>query len=259
MPCTSARHLAGQRALRAALFRRGRVLLRERVDLLALEEREPLQERHHVGVVDVDPVLIERVRARAVSGEPYGALFGLADLLAVAAREQRRGDAVRLAGLGVATELVVDQIDAGDDVAVLIGARDLHRAAERAAQVQEVVCLQQHVAELGVADALLAVLQALAHRVLLDHRVHGEVLAGIAQHLDEAELLEPVGVVQQQRAGRRARVEIEEALEHAALPGDVGFDLLARSSSWRSASLPEGSPIMPVPPPISAIGRWPAR
>ena len=36
---------------------------------------------------------------------------------------------------------------------------DLQRAAQAALQVQEVVRLQQHVAELGVADALLAVLQ----------------------------------------------------------------------------------------------------
>ncbi|MNL65476.1 hypothetical protein D3C87_1898110 [compost metagenome] len=27
--------------------------------------------------------------------------------------------------------------------------------------------------------------------------------------------------------------------------------------NWRASSLKEGSPTMPVPPPISEIGRWP--
>ena len=42
--------------------------------------------------------------------------------------------------------------------------------------------------------------------------------------------------------------------EDLADAGLVGLDLLDASSSLRLSSLPEGSPTMVVPPPISAIG-----
>src|SRR4029079_12623446 len=91
--------------------------------------------------------------------------------------------------------------------------------AVRAVEVQKIVRLEQHVAELRVADALLAVLQALAHAVLLDHHIDREVLAYVAQHLDVRELLEPVRVVDEHRTV--AAAEIEDPLEDAAHAGHV--------------------------------------
>jgi hypothetical protein len=148
-------------------------------------------------------------------------LLGLADLLAVGAKQERCGDAVRFV---VAAQHAVDQIDPRHDVAVLVRARHLHAAVEAAMQVQEVVRLQQHVAELGVADALLAIVQTVAHRVSLDHRVDREVLPDVAQHVDEAEPVEPRGVVDDPRAVRALRIEIDQLLHDLALTGDIGPD-----------------------------------
>ena len=53
----------------------------------------------------------------------------------------------------------------------------------RLVEVPEVVGLQEHVRELGVRDAVLA-LDAAAHRVLGDHLVDREVLAHVAQELE---------------------------------------------------------------------------
>ena len=76
---------------------------------------------------------------------------GLAELGAVALQQQRPGEAVRrLAGR------LADQVDAGGDVAPLVGAAHLQLDAVRGVEVPEVVGLQQHVAELGVRDAGLA-------------------------------------------------------------------------------------------------------
>jgi hypothetical protein len=55
--------------------------------------------------------------------------------------------------------LAPDEVDAREDVAPLVGAADLELAALVAVQVVVVVGLQEHVAELGVGDAVLA-----AHR-----------------------------------------------------------------------------------------------
>ncbi len=51
--------------------------------------------------------------------------------------------------------LAANQIDPGDDVAPLVGASNLNRAAQIVVEPEVIVGLEQHVAELGVADALL--------------------------------------------------------------------------------------------------------
>ena len=79
-----------------------------------------------------------------------------------------------------------DQVDAGGDVAPLVAAADLQRAAVPAVEVQEVVRLQQHVAELGEGDASLAV-GAMRARTdsLASIWFDAEVLADVAQEVDE--------------------------------------------------------------------------
>ena len=116
---------------------------------------------------------------------------------------------------------------------------DLHASRRAFVQVQEVVRLQQHVAELGVADALLAALQALAHRVLLDHHVDREVLADVAQHLDERRACRASRRCSTMLRGVRRRLEVEQALEDPALAPRRLRSTCSRVSSWRSASLPE--------------------
>ena len=92
--------------------------------------------------------------------------------------------------------------------------------------MQKVVGLQDHVGELGVADALVAVVESLAHRVALDHRIDREVLSDIAQHVDKAQLAQPRQVVL--KLGPVAAREVKQALEDLALRGDVGLDELRR-------------------------------
>ena len=93
-------------------------------------------------------------------------------------------DAVFISGhtspCAFAAAQLADQIDAGGDVAPLIAAAHLQTAAVAIEQLQEVVGLQQQVAELGERDAFLA-LEPPVHRLLLQHVVDGEVLAGVAQ------------------------------------------------------------------------------
>ena len=64
--------------------------------------------------------------------------------------------------------------------------------------MQEVVSLQQHVAELGVANAVVALFQPSPHRIPLDHLVHREVLPDIPQKLQQIQRTKPVGIVHQQ-------------------------------------------------------------
>ena len=87
--------------------------------------------------------------------------------------------------------------------------------------MEEVVGLQEHVAELLVGDALLP-LEAGPHRVLGHHLVDPEVLADVAQEVGEAQLPQPLGVVDHLDLGA------EDALDLGPDAGGVGLDLLGR-------------------------------
>ncbi len=90
--------------------------------------------------------------------------------------------------------------------------------------MHEVERLQQHVRELGVADAGLAV-EPRAYRVLRHHVIHGEVLADVAQELEIADAARPVRVVDDRGRVAPGR-EVEEALELLADARDVSLELL---------------------------------
>ena len=78
-----------------------------------------------------------------------------------------------------------DELQAGRDVAPLVGAAHLQLDAHRPVEVREVVGLQQHVAELGERQPAL---QAHLDRVLGEHVRDREVLAGVAQEVDQRQL-----------------------------------------------------------------------
>ncbi len=86
----------------------------------------------------------------------------------------------------------------------------LQAAAVAVEQLQEVPGLQQHVAELGEGDPLLPGLQAGAHRVLADHLVDRELLADVAEKIEEGDRGQPGGVVLEDGAGA---AEVDEAFE----------------------------------------------
>src|SRR2546425_10934580 len=115
-----------------------------------------------------------------------------------------------------------DEIDAGSDVPPLIAAAHLDGAALAPEQVQEIVRLEQHVAELGVRDARV---EPRLHRLLLEHHVHAEVLADVAQEVHEALLPEPFGVVEHDGA-RLRRIEVEQPRHLIAHALQVLADLL---------------------------------
>ena len=119
-----------------------------------------------------------------------------------------------------------NQLAAGGDVAPLIAAAHLQPAAEAIVQHEVVVGLQQLVAELGERDAIVAAETPL-HRFLRHHVVHGEVLADVAEEIEEADRAQPVDVVGHARGVAR-RLEVEKAFELRADALRVGFDLLER-------------------------------
>ena len=105
------------------------------------------------------------------------------------------------------------QFGAGGEVAPLVGAARLQRAAVAAEQLEVVHALQHLVAELGVRDALVGV-EAARDGVLGDHGAEPEVLAHVAQQLDRGHVLGPVEVV-------------DHARGVVALEGHVRLDLRA--------------------------------
>ena len=110
-----------------------------------------------------------------------------------------------------------DEVDAGGDVAPLVGPPELQFAVVVSKQVEKVICLKEHVGELGVRNA---VLHARLHRLLLEHARNGKVFPYITKERYQFELLEP-GRVVHHLCARWARAEIEEPFELLPLPGHV--------------------------------------
>ncbi len=124
-PCTS--RVTSRASSRCAWrFSGSRALARlELRDPRGIEEREEAQVPHRVAVVGVQPELIELVRRRQRRIEPDGARLRLAELRARRRRDERHHQTVRLAAAHAP-----DQIHPGGDVAPLIAAAHLQRAAE---------------------------------------------------------------------------------------------------------------------------------
>ena len=123
----------------------------EGLDLRARPAGQDLQVRRDVTVVAVEPELEERVGRGHRRVEPERAALGLAELRAVGLGEQRGREGMDR-GLGSSA---VDEVQAGRQVAPLVAAAELERAAVPPVQLEEVQALQQLVAELGVGDALV--------------------------------------------------------------------------------------------------------
>ena len=195
------RHGSRQCPLRRALGGIPGLLRHEARDLRLGKMREQFQVSLDVAIVRIDPGLIELVRRRELGVEIDRSLFRLAELFPRGHRHQRCDEPVCLRVLDAP-----DQIHARRDVPPLVAAADLERALALAKQVQEVVGLEQHVAELGERQPRF---ESRLHRLLLQHDVHREVLADVAQEIDHALLDQPLGVVQQQR-GRGTGAEFQK-------------------------------------------------
>lgn len=192
------------------------VLLFEFGDLLLGEKGEELEVADDVAVVDVYEVLVEAVDAGLGGIEPDGAFFRFAELGAVGVGDEGEGEAVD----GVA-RFFACELGAYGDVAPLVGAADLELAAFRLVEVVEVVALQEHVGELGEGDAGLLVAHAGLDGVLADHGVDRDVLAGVAEEVEEADLAHPGGVVDELSGVFDVFGEVEQAGELDTDLGDV--------------------------------------
>ena len=141
---------------------------------------------------------METKRTGAIRGQPHRTLLALTEFPAIRLSHQRIGNSICLTLLHAA-----DEINTTDNVAPLISAAKLNRAAHGAEQMQEVIGLQNHVTEFGVADALLALFQAALHRIAHDHLIDTEMLANITQHIKVTKGAQPLTIVNH-RCGARA-------------------------------------------------------
>ena len=157
------------------------------LDLFERDKSQHPQALHHVGVVDVAPVLIKLERRGLLRVEPDGALSRFAHFLALAVEQQGNGH-----GIGVPAGFFTDQFCSAEHVAPLIVAAELHVAAVMLVEVPEVVRLHDHVVELQKA-------QPAFHALLVtfgpQHVVDREAGAHLAQQIDVFQVQQPVGVV----------------------------------------------------------------
>ena len=116
------------------------------VDLFFVQVGEETETFSYAVIIEVDPVLVELVRASFFRVEPNCAGLGLAHFCTVAFGQKWKGGPEKLDRIQSAT-----QVDPGGDVAPLVAAADLEFATFVLVQIGEVVCLQQHVTELGIA------------------------------------------------------------------------------------------------------------
>ena len=174
---------------------------------------QPAQEAADVGVLAVQPELIERERRRQLRIEEHRARLALAVFLAGGVGQQRRRHAV-----DGASRQPPHEIDARHDVAPLVGRAALQPAAVALVQLEEVVRLQQHVRELGVRDPLLARLEARLDGVALDHLVDREVLADVAQEVQQPQRRPAIPGCRRSRTGGPSSGAKNDSSWRAQLP-----------------------------------------
>ncbi len=196
------RQLALGRALLGVLDRRA-VELDDR--LVGEKGEEPQVGTDHL-VLRAKEELVQLVGTRPACVQPHRPRLGLAELRAVGLHHEGGGQAE---GLGLAH--LADEFDPHRDVPPLVAPPELEPAVEGVVEMEVVVGLEEHVAELGVGDPLVGSLQPRTDRVLRGHLPDGEVLAHVAEELEQTERPQPVRVVDEQR--RRsilATLEVEE-------------------------------------------------
>ena len=81
--------LLRQTLLQGTLVGSGSLLSLEACDLLLRQRREDLDIACRIGIIDIQPELVEGVWARALGIEPYIATLGLTELTTVGLRDQR--------------------------------------------------------------------------------------------------------------------------------------------------------------------------
>ena len=165
----------------------------------------------HVGICGVQPKLIKLVRRGAFGVQPNVSGFGLAELGAVGFFDQGCGERVGLAAVHAS-----DQFRAGGDVAPLVRPPHLQLHAVVLPQIVKVVALNELVTEFREADAGFL---ARFHGVLGQHVVDGDVLAHVADEVQEAKIFEPFVVVHD--LGSVGPAEFQKLFQLRALTAEV--------------------------------------
>ena len=109
-------------------------------------------------------------------------------------------------------------------------------------QLEEVVRLEQHIAEFGIGDAGTLALKPGPHEVPLDHGVDREVLADVAEKRDGTEVSGPIHVVDDQAALVAFRIHETRYLPTDAL--DVALDrrgIVQQSFLGAPRRIPDGA------------------
>ena len=151
--------------------------------------------------------------------QPHRALGRLAHLGAIGPRDQRGRQAK-----GILRIHPADEIGAVDDIAPLVTAAHLQRAAKPPVQFQIIIGLENHVVELDEAQRLLP-LQPQPHAVKRQHPVDREMPAIIAQERHQLQPRQPIIIVDHHRIGRPI-AKAQEPLENPLDAGQIGIDLL---------------------------------
>ncbi len=132
---------------------------------------------------------------------------------------------------GVAACGLVDEVYAANDIAPLVRPPNLHAAVMTPEQFEEVVGLHQQIIEFEEGVGLLGG-ETTRDRILFHHCVDGEVHAHFAQHLEVAELAEPVVIIDHDGIGRTV-AEGQEGLEGLLDAFHIGRNLLVGQQGAR--------------------------
>ena len=184
------------------------------VDGLLVQRSEDLDVLFCFLVADVQPELIEAIGRRALRVEPYVALLGLSELLAIGLCDERAGQGE---GFSVVAQRAADEFRASGHVAPLVVAAELELDALVLVEIEEVVALQKLVGKLGEGETVASsTVEALLYRLFCHHVVDGDVLTHFTCKVEEGEVLHPVVVVDHLGSILFLRLEVEE-LGHLGL------------------------------------------
>ena len=183
------RDFFSQAALGQSFFRFFFDRFGQSVDFFLAEEGEVFQVFDDVRIILVEPELIEFKGRCLFRVEPDSTAGGLAELGAVRFQHKGNGQAI---GFGIAAVHLADRVDTGRDVAPLVGAADLQLDVVMGKEVFKVDGLENLVGKFRKGNACF---QTAGNDFLAEHDVDAEQFAIIAEEIEEADLAEPVIVI----------------------------------------------------------------
>lgn len=211
-------NLSGELALAVASTWVFGVLGEDFVELFWGDESEVLEVIFEGVIGLVEPELVEVEDAGFIGIEPDSVAFGFAEFAAGDLVDNER-TAISVC-LGVFEAL--DKVNTGGAVAILVGAAELKIDVMGAEKMQEIVALDEGVAELGVADAGTAFTDAGLDELAVEKLSHTKGLADFAEEWKDFDFAEPVEVVEDLSIGRR----MSDADDLLGKSGFVGGDFL---------------------------------